>query len=323
MATAIAAIPTNIRKLGLKITFQVSATNTETWEFFNGTIGNITNVAYWRKTDLDLKIDKTAIKQALGDSETDIMSQKAVSEITKSQAIQILKQQDSSLIFKGFAKPDDDTPTATLNHAYYVIETGTVFGVEATEGQVLVGNGTGFEVLEVNGIMATNSLLAANIIRSYNPDYKFKGFAYPGLTVPSDVQIGDCYLAIEEGTIFLRSGAKVGDILVRRDDNVVFTLIRPFSTRLLLDNNNYINRRIVSFPDKAYDFNTAFSFIQKLECWVENPENDVYGIKTIGWQESNSRILFIFYKNGIQHTVYSETGITAQPTGIKKYSVYR
>ena len=60
MATAIAAIPTNIRKLGLKITFQVSATNTETWEFFNGTIGNITNVAYWRKNDLDLKIDKTA-----------------------------------------------------------------------------------------------------------------------------------------------------------------------------------------------------------------------------------------------------------------------
>ena len=34
LATAIAAIPTNIRKLGLKITFQVSATNTETWEFF-------------------------------------------------------------------------------------------------------------------------------------------------------------------------------------------------------------------------------------------------------------------------------------------------
>src|SRR5690554_3359430 len=41
----------------------------------------------------------------------------------------LLKQQDSSLIFQGFAKPSDDTPAATLNHAYYVIESGTVFGV--------------------------------------------------------------------------------------------------------------------------------------------------------------------------------------------------
>lgn len=85
LATAIAAIPTNIRKLGLKITFQVSATNTETWEFFNGTIGNITNTIFWRKTsnsaDLDLKIDKNSIKQVLGTSTTDLVSQKAISDL--------------------------------------------------------------------------------------------------------------------------------------------------------------------------------------------------------------------------------------------------
>ena len=51
-----------ISKLGLKITFQVSATNTETWEFFNGTIGNITNVAYWRKTANDADLVQLAVK---------------------------------------------------------------------------------------------------------------------------------------------------------------------------------------------------------------------------------------------------------------------
>ncbi len=110
LATAIAAIPTNIRKLGLKITFQVSATNTETWEFFNGTIGNITNVAYWRKTanstDLDLKINKTAIKQALGDSETDVMSQKAITEA-------IMKAHDYDINFFAYGVSRDLTGAGT------------------------------------------------------------------------------------------------------------------------------------------------------------------------------------------------------------------
>lgn len=110
LATAIAAIPTNMRKLGLKITFQVSATNTETWEFFNGTIGNITNVAYWRKiansTDLDLKVDKTSIKQALGDSETDVMSQKAITEA-------IMKAHDYDINFFAYGVSRDLTGAGT------------------------------------------------------------------------------------------------------------------------------------------------------------------------------------------------------------------
>ena len=108
LATAMAAIPTNIRKLGLKITFQVSATNTETWEFFNGTIGNITNVAYWRKTanstDLSLKIDKTAIKQVLGTSTTDVMSQKATTDA-------IMKAHDYDINFFAYGVARDLTGT--------------------------------------------------------------------------------------------------------------------------------------------------------------------------------------------------------------------
>ncbi len=101
----------------------------------NTAADNADNARLAIQSDLTLKADEADLVQLAGD----------VSEITKSQAIQILKQQDSSLIFQGFAKPADATPAATLNHAYYVIESGTVFGVAASEGQVLVGDGTGFE----------------------------------------------------------------------------------------------------------------------------------------------------------------------------------
>lgn len=125
------------------------------------------------------------VKQVTGTSTTDVMSQKAItdelgtkafhgyanigsaktikqvddslaqlagemSQITKSQAIQILKQYDSTLLFKGFAKSGNATPTATLNHAYIVKETGTVFGVAASQGQILVGDGSRFNVENIS-----------------------------------------------------------------------------------------------------------------------------------------------------------------------------
>lgn len=89
------------------------------------------NTADGRVTQVESDIDQLA-----GD----------VEQITKSQAIQILKQQDGSLIFQGFAKPADDTPAATVNHAYFVIESGTVFGVAATEGQIIYSDGEDFHV---------------------------------------------------------------------------------------------------------------------------------------------------------------------------------
>ena len=58
----------------------------------------------------------------------------------------LLKQQDSSLIFQGFAKPSDDTPAATANHAYYVIERELCLAWKRMKGKVLVGDGNGFEV---------------------------------------------------------------------------------------------------------------------------------------------------------------------------------
>ena len=60
----------------------------------------------------------------------------------------------------------DNTPAATLNHAYYVIEAGTVFGVAATEGQVLVGDGSGFY----------NYMLKSRKELEYNISMENKGF---------------------------------------------------------------------------------------------------------------------------------------------------
>ena len=100
----------------------------------------------WEKYNLPIAT-KTELVQLASD----------VSQITKAQAIQILKQYDSTLIFKGFAAVGDATPAATLNHAYIVKETGTVFGVAATEGQVLVGDGTVFGVRNVSEGINKNS----------------------------------------------------------------------------------------------------------------------------------------------------------------------
>ena len=68
-------MPSALRKIGFEITFESSAGVWETYQF-KGVIANWSVLGSW-SNDLSLKkIDKTAIKQALGTSPTDVMSQK-------------------------------------------------------------------------------------------------------------------------------------------------------------------------------------------------------------------------------------------------------
>ena len=78
LTTAIAAVPSALRKIGFEITFESSAGVWETYQF-KGVIANWSVLGSW-SNDLASKVDKTAIKQALGTSTTDVMSQKATTD---------------------------------------------------------------------------------------------------------------------------------------------------------------------------------------------------------------------------------------------------
>lgn len=78
LSTAITATPIANRKKGLLLMFESGAGVWETYQF-KGVIANWSVLGSW-SNDLSLKIDKTAIKQALGTSPTDVMSQKAVTD---------------------------------------------------------------------------------------------------------------------------------------------------------------------------------------------------------------------------------------------------
>ena len=78
LSTAITATPVANRKKGLLLMFESSAGVWETYQF-KGVIANWSVLGSW-SNDLSLKIDKTAIKQALGTSPTDVMSQKAITD---------------------------------------------------------------------------------------------------------------------------------------------------------------------------------------------------------------------------------------------------
>ena len=64
-----------------------------------------------------------------------------------------------------------------------------------------------------------------------------------------------------------------------------------------------------------------FKAVIKIQCWVSDADLlGSYTIKTFGWQQSNNRVIFIFYKDGVSFYTYSLTGISARPTGIKEYA---
>lgn len=134
--------------------------------------------------------------------------------LTKAKAIQILKQYDSTLIFKGFAAVGDATPAATLNHAYIVKETGTVFGVAASEGQVIVGDGIGFEAKTIGqkAERVVSETQAIQLLRVHNPELVFQGFADTGTATPVHTA-KNAWIITESGTVFGVAGCVKGQFI--------------------------------------------------------------------------------------------------------------
>lgn len=98
LTTAIAAVPSALRKIGFEITFESAAGVWETYQF-KGVIANWSVLSSW-SNDLSLKIDKTAIKQVLGTSTTDVMSQDAVNrELTELESETIGLHSSSDIHF--------------------------------------------------------------------------------------------------------------------------------------------------------------------------------------------------------------------------------
>ena len=102
LTTAIAATPVANRKKGLLLMFESAAGVWETYQF-KGVIANWSVLGSW-SNDLSLKIDKTAIKQTLGTSPTDVMSQKATTEA-------IMKAHDYDINFFAYGVSRDLTGT--------------------------------------------------------------------------------------------------------------------------------------------------------------------------------------------------------------------
>jgi len=78
LTTAIAAVPSALRKIGFEITFESSAGVWETYQF-KGVIANWSVLGSW-SNDLSLKIDKTSIVDKLGTDPNKLMSQKATTD---------------------------------------------------------------------------------------------------------------------------------------------------------------------------------------------------------------------------------------------------
>ncbi len=102
LSTAITATPIANRKKGLLLMFESGAGVWETYQF-KGVIANWSVLGSW-SNDLSLKIDKTAIKQTLGTSSTDVMSQKAITEA-------IMKAHDYDINFFAYGVSRDLTGT--------------------------------------------------------------------------------------------------------------------------------------------------------------------------------------------------------------------
>lgn len=73
-------------------------------------------------------------------------------------AIQAMKLFNPALLFQGFANTSTATPGShTLNHAWVVTETGTVFGIEAIKGQLIYDDGTNFITANYENTLYTKS----------------------------------------------------------------------------------------------------------------------------------------------------------------------
>lgn len=81
LATGLAAVDTaGKKKNGFIMLIETSAGVWNTYQFIGNVATEWTNTAKWQYFDFDSKIDKTAIKQNLGTSTTEVMSQKAITD---------------------------------------------------------------------------------------------------------------------------------------------------------------------------------------------------------------------------------------------------
>jgi hypothetical protein len=90
--------------------------------------------------------------------------------LEQAQAIQLLRLHNPELTFQGFAYVATTTPAHTANNAWIAVETGTIFGIAATKGQVIVDNGVGFDVenIVLNHKTVLTQNIEQNAIRSGN-----------------------------------------------------------------------------------------------------------------------------------------------------------
>jgi hypothetical protein len=99
---------------------------------------------------------QTQIKQVPGTSTSDLMSQKSVSAITESEAIELLRLHNPALSFQGFANTATSTPGShTANNAWVVVESGTIFGLAScVKGQIIYSNGSAYlvEYIEIKDL---------------------------------------------------------------------------------------------------------------------------------------------------------------------------
>lgn len=93
------------------------------------------------KTEMDAKADQTELVRIESD----------LAQLSAAEAILIIRQYDQSLTFKGFASVGDTNPIGSTGFTYVAKETGTIFGVAVTRGQLLVGiGGTSFTAKSIS-----------------------------------------------------------------------------------------------------------------------------------------------------------------------------
>ena len=93
------------------------------------------------KTELDAKANQTELDQLAGE----------VSQITKSQAIQLLRLHNPALVFSGFVDVNSSMPAHSANKAYIATASGTVLGLAGVvKGQVIIDNGISFHSDTIN-----------------------------------------------------------------------------------------------------------------------------------------------------------------------------
>ena len=109
LSTAIAAVPTASKTLGLDLKYSTAANTWVVYRYKGSDLTGWATTTNWEQvpdktqvdqiradlneveTDLNLKINKTSVKQVTGTSETDVMSQKAVTD-------ELAKKQDTNLL---------------------------------------------------------------------------------------------------------------------------------------------------------------------------------------------------------------------------------